>query len=140
MRNSLFSDRYDNPKRNAQDNLEGITHYVTDSSLRFHKSRILYGRPQCGGLIYALVTSDSADYQNTKREFRYVLFDLNGTVIDRPELGEGFTSKDKAKTAMFAALDKLDAKAITNAAIDRAQKIAAEEFDELRAKVAKVEA
>ena len=90
-------------------------------------------------MAYSFIGS-SVDYQNTKREFRYVLFDLNGTVIDRHELGEGFTSKDKAKTAMFAALDKLDAKSITNAAIDRAQKIAAEEFDELRAKVAQVAA
>jgi hypothetical protein len=131
----LFSKQASNPKANAQRNLMGRTHYVDPDSLRFHKSRVLSARHTDGGLLFAIVTSDALDYQNTRRGYRFVIFDLFGHVVERTELENAFKSNRSAEKAMWDALDKLNAKALTLAALrrERARQIAT--FDELAQQV-----
>ena len=106
-------------KANAQRNLCGRTHYVDDDTLRYHKSRVVLARVHDEGLLFSIVTSDAVDENNTRREFRFVIFDLFGFVIARPDLGEGFRTSQGASTACYGVLNKLDAVALTHEAIER---------------------
>jgi hypothetical protein len=135
----FYRNESSNPKWNAQRNLQGRTHYVDDDTLRYHKSRILSARHTDSGLLFAIVTSDAIDYQNTKRGFRYVIFDVFGTVLDRPTLDETYTSSERATKAMWEQLNAIDAKAHTLAAIEKQRRQHGEEMDRLAADVAKVE-
>jgi hypothetical protein len=117
---------------NAQSNLMGRTHYVDPGTLKFHKSRVLYSAVAYEGLLFAIVTSDALDYQNTKRGFRYAIFDLFGTCLDCPKLEEAFRTKEQAKKAMWAQIDKIDAKAVTLDAIAKAEFWHAKEMADLR--------
>lgn len=132
---NLYRNESSDPRTNAQRNLCGRTHYVDDDTLRFHKSRIMSARHIDGGLLFAIVTSDALDYQNRKRGFRYVIFDLFGTVLERTKLEESFRTSEKATKAMWAALNALDAVAITRAAIDRETRSHAEEMERLQCDV-----
>jgi hypothetical protein len=89
------------PKETAQKNLEGRTHYVEPSTLRFFNSRIVSALPVSNGAFYKIIESASLDYSNTKRGFRAVLFDIFGTVVYRPDLSECFTSKEKADKGFY---------------------------------------
>lgn len=120
------------PKRNAQRNLCGRTHYVDDDSLRFHKSRVISARHTDNGLLFAIVTSDALDYENTRRGFRYVIFDLFGNVLDRTEIDGAFQTSEKATNAMRAALNSIDAHAATLQAIEMREKYFADEMAQLR--------
>lgn len=135
----FYRNESSNPKWNAQRNLSGRTHYVDDDTLRFHKSRVLSARHTDGGLLFAIVTSDAKDYQGRTRGFRYVIFDLFGTILDRPELDDAFKTSERATKAMWAALDRIDAKTHTLAAIEKQRAAQARELDELAVQVAKVE-
>lgn len=106
-------------KYNAQRNLEGRSYYVADSNLRFHHSRVLFSSEYANGLLFAIITSDALDMHNTKRGFRYVIFDICGNVIDRVNLDKSFSSKAKAHKAMEAALALIDAKRATLNAVKR---------------------
>lgn len=133
---TLYRNESSDPKRNAQRNLQGRTHYVDDDSLRFHKSRVISARDHDGGLLFSIVTSDALDMHNTKRGFRYVIFDLFGTVIDRPTLENVFRTSDQASKARYAALDKIMARTHTLCAIEDQRAMANAEFDRLAALVA----
>lgn len=104
----LYAQRYCDPKADAQENLTGRTHYVDDSSLRFHKSRILNAHTLADGAFYYVITSDALDWDNTRRGFRYVLFDVFGTVVDRLPLEESFKTSDKATKALYAYFKNLN--------------------------------
>lgn len=132
----LYQNDGSSPKFNAQGNLIGRTHYVDDETLRWHKSRIISARCTDGGLLFAIVTSDALDMNNTKRGYRYAIFDLFGTVLGRPTLEESFKSSARAEKAMWAALDAIDAVAVTTAAIERSQEDYAKEMQRLRETVA----
>jgi hypothetical protein len=112
----LFQNHGSAPKFNAQRNLMGRTHYVDDDTLRWHKSRILSARCTDGGLLFAIVTSDALDMNNTRRGYRYVIFDLFGTVLARPALEESFRTSAKAEKEMWKALNRIDAGNHTRAA------------------------
>lgn len=133
---SLYENRLSNPTANAQSNLSGRTHYVDADTLRFHKSRILSAAAVDDGLLFVIIESCAMDYHNTRRGFRYVVFDIFGSVISRVELEDCWQSRGAARKAMWAYLDTVDAKAITAEAIDRAERNHAEEMAELRAKIA----
>lgn len=122
-----FTHQSSNPKRNAQKSLEGITHYVDDGTLKFHKSRILSTHILDEGLLFALVESCALDMHNTSRGFRYVIFDVMGTVIGRVTLEEAFKTRRQAEKAMWAYVDTLDAKALTKEAIERFERQAMDE-------------
>lgn len=129
---NLYRDESSNPKWNAQRNLIGRTHYVDDETLRFHKSRVLSAHVVDNGLLFAIVTSDAMDMHNTKRGFRYVVFDLFGMVISRNKIEDAYKSREAATKAMWAWLNKANASEITLTAIDRAERQHATEMAELR--------
>lgn len=85
----------------AQANLSGRTHYADDDTLRFFHARILHAWPECEGLILTIVESVAADPDNRSRGFRFVAFDIFGTVIERP----GIESLHKTSRAAEKALD-----------------------------------
>ena len=116
----------------------GRTHYVDDDTLSWHKSKVLSARATGDGLLFAITTSDALDMHNTKRGFRYVIFDLSGHVLGRPDLEHTFKRHEQATKAMWAELNAIDASAVTVQAIERAEKQHAREMGELRATVAKI--
>lgn len=135
---NLYRNESSHPKANAQRNLCGRTHYVDDDTLRFHKSRIISARHTDNGLLFAIVTSDALDYENRRRGFRYVIFDLFGNTLDRPKLEDAYRKSEQATKAMWDSLNAIDAKAVTLAAIDREEKQYLEEMARLRETVAKL--
>ena len=100
---------------NAQHNLAGRTHYVDDSTLRAFKARVLSSGHSNDGLLFWLVESSSKNFDNTERGFRYVVFDIFGTVLNDRQ--EWYKSHDKARKAMREDLKTLDALSITQKAI-----------------------
>jgi type IV secretory pathway VirB4 component len=130
----LFRNESYDPKTNAQRNLMGRTHYVDDETLRFHASRIISARHTDDGLLFALVTSDAKNYEKTQRGFRYVIFDVFGTVIERNPANlemEWFSTSKRATQAMWAALNSLDARQITREGIKRARRNFDQELEKL---------
>lgn len=96
-------------KNDAQRNLRGKTYYCEEDTLRFHHSRIVGGHQEHDGLVYVVTTSDALDMHNTRRGFRTVIFDVFGTVINRPKLEEASRTSDQArKVAEAFELDLLD--------------------------------
>lgn len=131
----LYREQGSNPKYHAQRNLQGRTHYVDDDTLRFHKSRVLSARIVDGGLLFAIVTSDALDYNNTKRGYRYVVFDVFGKVLSRVDLEDAFKTAAAATKAMWKYLDTIDATAHTLKAIEEQRIAQARELDDFAAKV-----
>jgi len=129
---NLYRNESSNPKWNAQRNLSGRTHYVDDDTLRFHHSRVLSARHTDNGLLFAIVTSDALDMHNTKRGYRYVIFDIFGNTLERPKLEDSYRTSKQATDAMWSALNKIDAKTVTMEAIDRAEKYHHDEMESLR--------
>ena len=137
---NLYRDESSYPKVNAQRNLCGRTHYVDDDTLRWHKSHVISTHVTDGGLLFAIVTSDALDMNNARRGFRYVVFNLFGAVLARPTLGDAYRTSDKARKAMWTALNAIDAKAVTLQAITDVEAQHAREMAELRATIAKLAA
>lgn len=136
---NLYRSESSYPKVNAQRNLCGRTHYVDDDTLRWHHSRVLSARHTDGGLLFAIVCSDALDMHNTKRGYRYVIFDVFGNTVERPTLKEAFSSSRQAEKAMWVALNKIDARAITLAAIDEQEKHFAREISDARRQLAEMQ-
>jgi hypothetical protein len=134
----LYQNHSSDPKTNAQRNLCGRTHYVDDDTLRYHKSRVISSRHTDNGLLFAIITSDALDYQNHKRGFRYVIFDLFGHIIARPKLEEAFRTSERATKAMWFALNSFDAVAITRGAIKNASEFHSREMNLLTDEISKI--
>ena len=98
---STYDDRGSDPTLRAQDALSGRTHYVEPATLRWHKARITSARRISMGAFFMLVESCAADYENTRRVFRAVCFDIFGTVVYRPDLDESSGSTATATTAFY---------------------------------------
>ena len=137
---SVYRDESSYPKVNAQRNLCGRTHYVDDDTLRWHKSRVISTHVTDGGLLFAIVTSDALDMDNKRRGFRFVVFNLFGAVLGRTDMESAYRTSDKARKAMWTALNAIDAKAVMLQAIAEAEAHHAREMAELRAMVAKLAA
>ena len=131
----LFTHQSSHPKFNAQRNLEGLTHYVDDQTLRYHKARILKTHITDNGLLLALVESVALDPRGEERRFRPVIFNLFGMILSRNDLTNCFKSSAAAEKAMWAELEKIDAKAVTLAAIREQKKTFAEAMQSLTEKV-----
>ena len=84
----LFGDKSNDPKRNAQQNLTGRTHYADDHTLRFFGSRIVSAYPIDDGLFFKIVESVTTDHNKSRRGFRVVIFDLFGCAVYRPSFEE----------------------------------------------------
>ena len=132
---NLFVNTGNSPVYNAQRNLSGRTHYVDPDTLRYHKSRVVFAKASSDGLLFYLVESCALDYENTRRGFRYVIFDVFGTVIERPSLEESYRTEKRALKAMWATLDKIDNLAHTREAIERARRQFDDELRHLGAKL-----
>ena len=96
------------PVLNAQDALSGITHYCDTSTLRFHHSRIINACPMSSGAFFKVTETCAQDYQNTRRGYRVVLFDLTGTAVYRPSLDELTRTREQAYTAFWSWFDQFD--------------------------------
>lgn len=79
----FFEYHGDDQKYNAQRNLSERTHYVDDGTLRYFKSRILFARPACDGLLFMIIESVSSRPENGGKTKRAVIFDVFGTVVSR---------------------------------------------------------
>lgn len=132
---NLYRSESDNPKWNAQRNLAGRTHYVDDDTLRWHKSKVLSTYITDHGLLFAIITSDALDMNNTKRGYRYAIFDVFGNVVARPNLEDSFKSKEPCRKAMWAALNSINARDITLKAIESARRNYNSELDLLTSTV-----
>ena len=135
---NLYRNESGYPKVNAQRNLCGRTHYVDDDTLRWHKSRVMSAHVTDGGLLFAIVTSDALDMNNRRRGFRYAVFGLFGNVLARTELDQAYRTSDKARKAMWTALNAIDAKAVTLQAIAETEEQHSRDMAALRATVAKL--
>ena len=134
----LYTNQASDPKANAQRNLAGRTHYVDDDTLRYHKSRVISARHVDGGLLFAIVTSDSKNADGTARGFRYVVFDVFGDVVERNPKAvdmEFFRTSERATKAMWAFLNGFDAIEHTRKAIAKAEQAYAAEIERLRGEV-----
>lgn len=116
---SLYRCESSDPKYDAQRNLCGRTHYVDDDTLRYFHARILSVHVIDGGLLYAVLESASGDFNRTTRIYRYVVFDLFGNVVDRPDIDSSWKSTEPARKAMWKALERIDAIAVNREAMER---------------------
>ena len=87
--------------RNAQDNLRGRTFYAEPDTLRWHKARILNSRDIWCGAGFMLIESVSLDWDNTKRGYRFAVFDVFGTVIERADLENTWKTAEGARKAFW---------------------------------------
>ena len=102
-----------NPKYTAQALLQGRTHYVDDDTLKYFHCRILQCDIEQNGTLCWLIESVALDMNNTRRGFRYVVFDIFGTVISRVNLENSFSTRDKAKKALREYLASVNGLKIT---------------------------
>lgn len=102
-----FTDKSSDHKRNAQENLKGRTHYAEEETLRFFQAQIVSAHADSNGLFFKMVESISLDYDNARRGFRVVVFDLFGQVIYRPSIDE-CTSTKKAAVLLWMKSEKID--------------------------------
>ena len=135
----LYRNHSSYPKPQAQMNLAGRTHYVDDGTLRFHHSRVLSAHVLYEGLLFAIVTSDAADYENTRRTFRYVVFDVFGTVISRVKIDEGWSTRKAATNAMWSDVNQMDANQITRDGIESYKRHVASDLEILSRDLAEIE-
>ncbi len=119
MKLRTFEDKSYNPKRNAQINLIGRTHYVDNETLAYFHARVVASGSECSGLIFWIIESHAVDMNNSKREFRFVVFDVGGHVLERAENGSGYRTRSAARKVLDAYLKTIDAESLTYAAIER---------------------
>ena len=96
------------PVLNAQDALTGITHYCDPATLRFHHSRIVGACVASSGAFFKVTETCAQDYQNTRRGYRVVLFDLTGEAVYRPNLEGLHRTREQADRAFWAWFNELD--------------------------------
>jgi len=96
------------PVLNAQDALDGITHYCDPGTLRYHHSRIVGACVASCGAFFKVTETCSQDYQNTRRGYRVVLFDLMGEAVYRPTLAELHRTREQADRAFWAWFNEFD--------------------------------
>lgn len=125
------SESYD-AKRNAQRNLQGVTHYVDDDTLKYFHSRIVYSHEYFNGLLFGMVESCALDPDNRKRGFRGVVFDVSGNVIYRPDHEGTFKTSEKALKAMREFIKGLDIAKVTEEAIQNTESRYSREVADMR--------
>lgn len=96
------------PVLNAQDALNGLTHYCDPNTLRYHHSRIVGACVVSCGAFFKVTETCSQDYQNTRRGYRVVLFDLTGEAVYRPSLDELTRTREQADKAFWAWFNSFD--------------------------------
>jgi len=133
MRYDLYTDHASDPKLNAQRNLDGRTHYVDNGTLGWHKARVLSCHVSHAGQLLTIIESVALDQDNTKRGFRYVTFDLFGTVISRVKLENCWPTQEKARERRNGFLAGVDAVAVNREGLARERRSVGEQLDRLAA-------
>ena len=105
---AIYTERRNHSTDNAQENLGGRTHYADAGTLRFHKSRILSARPIMSGAFFLIIESCALDYENTRRGFRAVLFNLLGETVYRPKLEECRRTREQASADFWTWCNQFD--------------------------------
>ncbi|BAQ86511.1 hypothetical protein [uncultured Mediterranean phage uvMED] len=126
------------PKNNAQMNLKHRTHYVEDSTLRYHKSRVLSSYHYADGLLFGLVES-FADYEGN-RKFRGVVFNIVGHCVYRLDTDYGVNNSSKAKKLMMEFINSFDAKSDAVEALISQKRWMERDFDRAISNVTKEKA
>ena len=108
MHAAIYTERRNQATENAQENLAGRTHYADPLTLRYHKSRILSGRALSCGAFFLIIESCALDYENTRRGFRAVLFNLLGETVYRPKLEECRRTREQASADFWAWFNQFD--------------------------------
>ena len=125
--NLYRSESYD-PRYNAERNLSGRTHYVDRDTLKFFHARVVAARVIGEGLLFCITETVALDPQNRKRGYRCVVFDIFGTIVERPDLENTFKSRDAAEKPMWAFINNFNAKKHTKAALITQKKYQAAEY------------
>lgn len=136
---NFYRNEASDPRANAQRNLCGRTYYVDDATLRWHKSRVLRARATSDGLLFWIITSDALDYHNTRRGFRYVIFDVFGNTLARPDLENAFRTHAKCEKEMWQVMNAINAVEVTEKAIEQAERYHDEEMERMRQALARIE-
>ena len=105
---SLYDNKSSYAKNNAQLNLDGRSHFATDSALRFFGARINSAHHTASGLLFFIVESSFLDMQKTRRGFRFHLFDIFGQEIGNQELDQAVKTSEQARKAGYQFLDNFD--------------------------------
>jgi hypothetical protein len=101
-----YQERYfSQPKHEAQEALQGRTHYADDSTLRYFSARITAARPIMEGLFFEIMESSATNMENTARGFRVVVFDVFGEAVYRPGLQEMHRTSAQARKAYSASFN-----------------------------------
>lgn len=124
----LFSDKSSYMVNNVERNLMGRTHYVDKDTLRFFNARIVGGSDQCAGTVFRLIESLPNGF-NGKRGFRFIAFDVFGTVLNEREF---FTTSQKATNAFYTWLGTFDLTGHYREAFASRASRAKREHDDLR--------
>lgn len=100
----------------AQRNLQGRTHYVDDTTMKYFGARINGAHIVDQGLLFAL--RESVAHPLKGRVHRFVVFDVFGTVVSE-RIGDDVFHKtaEQARKAMWTWLDAFDAVAHTKKAM-----------------------
>lgn len=75
-----FSDKSYNAKRNAQRNLDDLTHWADDSSLRFFSCRISSAFDSANGLLFCVKYSQAEGFHGGK-VYGAIVFDVMGNSV-----------------------------------------------------------
>ena len=103
-------------------NLEQICHYVDESTLRFHGSRILESYVSERGFLFGLIESKKRGFNPADgRCFSFQIFNLAGRALvchsqEYPTQAiRGFSTKKKAKKEFFELFERLEEREIEEA-------------------------
>ena len=124
----LFQEYHYETTRNVKRNLDGLTHYYSDDTMQYFKSRILHDVITDGGLL--LGTVESFINADGNRRFRSVIFNVFGTVVNDRE--DQFTNKKKAVENLWIELNSMNAKKITRDGIKHLQETVKRDIKQLR--------
>lgn len=128
----LYDSKSYRAKYNAQLNLEGRTHWASDSNLKFFGCRISSAHETENGLLFYVVESSFLDFQNTKRGFRYAIFDIFGECVARLDVDHAYSTSAQAKKAMYQKLDSFNTVEHYKQALERIVKRADREAEKTR--------
>ena len=129
---SLYCNKSSYALDNAQLNLEGRTHFASDSSLKYFGSRINSAHETASGLLFYIIESSFLDFNKTKRGFRYVIFDIFGDCVARLDIEAAFKTSEQGIKAMYIELNNFDVAAHYMQAIESQAKRAEREAKEYR--------
>ena len=129
---SLYCNKSSYALDNAQLNLDGRTHYASDSSLKYFGSRINSAHETASGLLFYIIESSFLDFNKTKRGFRYAIFDIFGDCVARLDIEAAFKTSEQARKAMYIELNSFDVANHYARAIESQAKRAEREAKEYR--------